>query len=92
MDPNEWLVTVGEGVMLACARAYLFKHFPLISWLDYCQKYGSPGLHAVTAAARDTPEWDGMTAALDQFIRNCSNTRGRDKLPTVVPARKISAV
>jgi hypothetical protein len=69
MDPNEWLVTVGEGVMVACARAYLFKHFPLHSWLDYCQKYGSPGLHAVTAAERDTPEWDAMTAALDQFIR-----------------------
>jgi hypothetical protein len=69
MDPNEWLVTVGEGVMVACARAYLFKHFPLQSWLDYCQKYGSPGLHAVTAAERDTPEWDAMTTALDQFIR-----------------------
>jgi hypothetical protein len=47
----------------------LVKHFPLQSWLDYCQKYGSPGIQAVTTAARDTPEWDAMTLVLDQFIR-----------------------
>ncbi|HYE32909.1 MAG TPA: DUF935 family protein [Methylomirabilota bacterium] len=68
LDPHEWLVTVGEGVMLACARAYLFKHLPLQSWLDYCQKYGSPGLRAVTTAQRGTPEWDAMTTSLQEFI------------------------
>jgi hypothetical protein len=69
LNPNEWLVTVSDPVMLACSRAYLFKQFPLQSWLDYSEKYGSPGLRAVTTAQRGTPEWDAMTDSLDQFIR-----------------------
>ncbi|HYE32479.1 MAG TPA: hypothetical protein VEH27_13700 [Methylomirabilota bacterium] len=46
----------------------MFKHLPLQSWLDYCQKDRSPGLRAVTNAQRGTPEWDAMTACLQEFI------------------------
>jgi phage I-like protein len=70
MREREWLVTVGEALMIACSRAFLFKHFPLQAWLDYCLKYGTPGLRAVTSAARNSDEWNQMAAALEDFMTN----------------------
>jgi hypothetical protein len=68
LKPREWLITTGEALMIACSRSFLFKHQPLQAWLDYCQKYGAPGLRAVTTAARGTPEFDAMQTTLDQFM------------------------
>lgn len=68
LEPREWLVTTADALMPACARAFLFKHFPLQAWLDYCQKYGTPGLRGVTGAARNTADWTAMEQTLDTFM------------------------
>src|SRR4051812_35142214 len=33
MQPVDWLVTVGDALMIACSRAFLFKNYPLQAWL-----------------------------------------------------------
>jgi hypothetical protein len=68
MREREWLVTVSEALMIACSRAFLFKHFPLQAWLDYSLKYGTPGLRGVTPALRDSPEWNEMARVLETFM------------------------
>jgi phage gp29-like protein len=68
LKEREWLVRTGEGLMVPCARAFLFKHLPLQSWLDYCQKFGTPGIRGVTSAARDSAEWNTFAAAMQTFL------------------------
>ena len=67
LDPDGWLVTVGDGIMEACAVAYMYKHLPLRDWLAYSGKFGLPGLLAETPAQKDSPEWDAMVDAVRDF-------------------------
>ncbi len=68
MAERQWLVTVGDALMVACARAFLFKHYPLQAWLDYSQKYGLPGVRGITSAARGTPDFAQMEETLKTFM------------------------
>ncbi len=62
-----WMVTTGDGLMEASSVAYMFKNMPLKAWVGYCEKYGTPGLHGKTGAAKGSPEWDAMVTALANF-------------------------
>lgn len=66
MAPSEWMVTVGEGYMEACAVAWMFKHLSLQDWVAFCEKFGTPFVDAATSASPGTPEWD----ALVDYVRN----------------------
>ncbi len=67
MDPDAWLVTVGDGIMEACAVLWMFKHLPLRDWLGYSEKFGMPYLLGKTGAAFNSAEWNAMAAALRGF-------------------------
>lgn len=68
LEPNGWMITVGEGLMVACAIAWLYKNMPLKDWIIYSQRHGIPPVHGKTAAARDSKEWDEMVKAVDAFM------------------------
>ena len=68
MAEGEWLVTVGRGVMIACAIAYMFKHLPLKDWLGFCEKFGFPGVHGKTNARKGSVEWKDMKRAVANFM------------------------
>lgn len=57
MKRGAWLVTVGAGVMIACAIAYMFKRLPMRDWLVYSLRHGLPLTEVVTAAKSGSPEW-----------------------------------
>ena len=67
MDPDAWLVTVGDGIMEACAVLWMCKHLPLRDWLAYSEKFGMPYLLGKTGAAFNSAEWNAMAAALRGF-------------------------
>lgn len=67
MDPDAWLVTVGDGIMEACAVLWMFKHLPLRDWLAYSEKFGMPYLLGKTGAAFNSAEWNAMATALRGF-------------------------
>ncbi len=67
LDPDAWLVTVGDGIMEACAVLWMFKHLPLRDWLAYSEKFGLPYLLGKTGAAFNSAEWNAMAAALRGF-------------------------
>jgi hypothetical protein len=53
--------------MRACAPLWLFKHKALQFWLIYCEKFGTPGLHAETSAQKDGEDWLAIEDALRKF-------------------------
>ncbi|MEM8549788.1 MAG: DUF935 family protein [Verrucomicrobiota bacterium] len=67
MEPGGWMVTVGPGLMISCAIAYLFKIEPLKDWLMYSSRNGMPGVRGVTDASPDTPEWEAARQAVADF-------------------------
>lgn len=67
MEPGDWLVTVGDGIMEACSVAYVFKHTPLRHWLSYSEKFGAPGILGQTDAVIDSKEWNQFVEAIQKF-------------------------
>lgn len=67
LEPGGWLVTVGDGIMVACSVAYIFKHLPLKDWLLYSERFGMPGIKGKTTAAPGSDEWKRMIVAVESF-------------------------
>ena len=67
LEPGEWMVTVGDTLMVSSAICYMFKHLPMQDWLAYCEKFGIPGVKGKTAAAQGSAEWDAMEEAVASF-------------------------
>jgi hypothetical protein len=70
--PKEWLITTGDALMVACARPFLFKHYPMQAWLDFTDRFGLPGMRGVTSAARGTPDFAVMEETLQTFMKELS--------------------
>lgn len=62
-----WMVTTGAGLMRAGSVCYLLKRIPLHALVNLCDKFGQPGLHAKTDAAKGTEEWKALKEALASF-------------------------
>jgi phage gp29-like protein len=69
--PGGWMCTAGDGLMIACSIAYLFKTpTGLKAWVSFMEKFGMPGLHAETSAQKGTSEWDDLVAALAAYAED----------------------
>ena len=64
MVREEWLVTKGVGIGIACAVAWTFKHMSLRDWVLYNARCGLPGFEGITDAAPGTPQWQNMVNAV----------------------------
>lgn len=62
LDPGEWMIHSGEGIMEAVAASYMFKHLPLQDWLFYSEKFGMP---IPKGKSPDQPDSDGWRAMED---------------------------
>lgn len=86
MPPEQWLVTVGDGIMEACSVAYIFKHMSLKDWVAFSEKFGLPGLLGKTDAGIDSPEWNAMKDALAGFATDwaavCNSSASIDLVET----------
>lgn len=70
MEEGQWLTTVGRGYMRQCSVAYVAKWEPVAAWLLYASRFGLPGVHGKTDAAKDSKEWDDFAAALQEFAND----------------------
>jgi len=64
LEPAEWLVNSGDGVMEACASAYMFKHLPLQDWLLYSEKFGMPVPVGKSPDQPGSEGWESMEDAV----------------------------
>jgi phage gp29-like protein len=77
MAADEWLVTKGTGVGIACAVAWMYKHMSLRDWVLYNFRHGLPGVEGVTDATPGTPQWENMVRAVNAAAANFRWVRNR---------------
>jgi phage gp29-like protein len=68
LEPGAWMVTAGEGLMVASSTAWMFKHISLDDWLRCSQRNGRPALGGISAAARDSAEWNALEQAVADIL------------------------
>jgi phage gp29-like protein len=84
LEEGAWMVTVGEGLMVACSIAWMFKKAPLEQWFRYCQRYGIPAVQGITSADRDTPGWQDMTRVVEELMEQLSVVTTADESLKVI--------
>lgn len=67
MPEDQWLVTVGDGLMPATSVTWMFKRLPLQDWLVYSEKFGVPGIWGKTDASPGSNGWSRMEEAVAAF-------------------------
>lgn len=67
MADDEWMVTVGDGLMMAGSIGYLCKRNSLADWLAFSDKFGTPGILGRTSQAKDSPGGQAMLEAVEGF-------------------------
>jgi len=64
---GEWMVTQGDGLMIACSIGYSAKRSAFNDWLVFSEKFSVPGVLGRTKHGKDTPEGQAMRAAVAAF-------------------------
>lgn len=67
MPRQEWMVTCGEGLMVAGGIGYVVKRSALADWMVFSEKFGIPGLLGKTSQGKDTPGGEAMQTAVETF-------------------------
>lgn len=67
LDAGGWLITVGDGLLVASSIAYIYKQLGLKSWVNYADKFGIPMIVGKTKAAFNSPEWTQFLTALQYW-------------------------
>ncbi len=67
MKPGEWLVTTGDGLMVAGSIGYFCKRNALADWMAFSDKFGMPGILARTSQGKETPGGMAMAEAAESF-------------------------
>jgi len=76
---GEWMVTSGEGLMIACSIGYLAKRSAFNDWLVFSEKFSVPGVLGRTSAASGTAEANAMADAVKAFGHDwCAVITGDD--------------
>jgi len=71
LPDNEWMITTSDSpIMKAASICYMFKRLSLQDWLNFSEKFGLPGIHGETPAAKDSKEFNDFVAALDTFAND----------------------
>jgi hypothetical protein len=72
LEPGAWMITVGEGLMIASSTAWMFKQLSLNDWLRCSQRNGTPALRAISASARDSVEWQALEQGIAEVLEGNS--------------------
>lgn len=79
LDDSEWMVTTGDGLMIACSIGYLAKRSAFNDWLIFSEKFSVPGVLGRTSAPAGSPEAIAMTEATQAFGHDwCAVITGDD--------------
>jgi phage gp29-like protein len=96
MDETEWLVTKGDGLMVAGAIGYYAKRAALQDWLIFSQRFGMPGVLGRTNQAKDSDGGNAMEDAVNAFNNDWTATifgdDGSSKIELITAAGGASAL
>lgn len=91
LEPGAWLAAVGRGMMRQCSIAYLTKWQPMAYWGLYCYRFGLPGIHGETDAAKGSQEWNDFVTALGTFANDWVTATNRNAKINLIEASKGGA-
>ena len=90
MEPNGWMVTVGDGLMIATVIGWMFKKLSLSDLLVFSERFGVPGILGKVDAAKDSPEWSAMEEAVKSLANDWSAVCSRSSEMTLIETAKGS--
>lgn len=90
MEPNGWMVTVGDGLMVSTVIGWMFKKLSLSDLLVFSERFGVPGILGKTDGAKDSPEWSAMEEAVRSLANDWSAVCSRSSEITLIEAAKGS--
>lgn len=64
---GEWMITTGDGLMIACSIGYLAKRSAFNDWLIFSEKFSVPGVMGRTSAKKGSAEAAAMRSAVESF-------------------------
>lgn len=67
LAPDEWMVTTGDGLMIAASIGYLAKRNAFADWMIFSERVGVPGVLGRTPHGADTAEGQAMAQAVEDF-------------------------
>jgi phage gp29-like protein len=70
MAEDEWMVSWGDGLMLAGSIAYFCKRNALADWMAFSDKFGMPGILGKTNQGQDTDGGRAMADAVESFCQD----------------------
>ncbi len=68
LEEGAWMITVGEGLMVASSTAWMFKSLALEDWMRCSQRNGVPALRGISGATRNSAEWVALEQALADLL------------------------
>jgi phage gp29-like protein len=92
LAPNDWLVTVGEGLMFPASIIYYGKRCSLQDWEAFSEKFGMPGVLGKTRAAKGSAEWDSLVDAVGAFMNDWGAVTGSDDTIELVQAQSTGTM
>lgn len=96
MDSREWMVTTGDGLMIACLIGYLAKRHCIQDWLAFSEKFSMPGTLGRTSAAKGSDAGNAMRQAVESFGQDWAaviyGDDGNSKIELVQPNGNPSAM
>ncbi len=78
MQPGDWLVTCGDGLMESCSILYQMKAMLLKYNLAFLEKFGQPAIHGETDAPKGSAEWNSFVDAVREFGQEWATVTNRD--------------
>jgi phage gp29-like protein len=87
MAPDEWLITVGDGLMESLSVCYLFKYTAMDSWAAFGERFGTPGIHGKTSAPKGSDQWNNFVQALQDFGQEWATVTNLDSVIELIEAK-----
>lgn len=67
MPEQDWLISTGDGLMVACLIGYSAKRNGMMDWIRFSEKFSIPGVVGKTAAAKGSPQGNAMREAVARY-------------------------
>lgn len=67
MEEQDWLISTGDGLMVACLIGYSAKRNGMMDWIRFSEKFSVPGVKGSTAAAKGSPQGNAMREAVMRY-------------------------
>lgn len=87
MEDDAWLVTIGEGIIETLSGYFVIKHAALAAWASYSERFGTPGVHGKTSAAKNSPAWDDFATAIATFGEEWATITSQDASIELIEAK-----